>query len=136
MRVEVRAVIFIDGRLVTTEESRQGRPHAAIPGGGVKRWESVRDALVREVREETGLLVEPERLLYVAEVVAPYRLQDLNLIFLASVRERVEARRVGLVDPAAADGVLPPLLKEIARDAARGWPETPRWLGNIWAGNP
>ena len=124
--------MFIDDRLVVTEERRRGSPHVALPGGGLKRWENVHDGLVREVREETGLLAEPERLLYVAEVVAPYKLQDLNLIFLASIKERLEGRRVGLVDPAAAEGVLPPLLDQIARDAADGWPTVPRWLGNIW----
>lgn len=132
MRVEVRAVIFIAGRLVTTEETRQGEPHAAIPGGGVERWETVHEALVREVREETGLVVEPGRLLYVAEVVARYKLHDLDLVFAAEVKERVDGRRVGLVDPAQADGILPPILAEIVRDAAAGWAENPRWLGNLW----
>jgi ADP-ribose pyrophosphatase YjhB (NUDIX family) len=132
VRVEVRAVIFIDGRLVTTDETRQGRPHAALPGGGVGRWESLHEALVREVREETGLVIEPGPLVYVAEVVAPYKVHDVNFVFLADVKERVGGRRVGLVDPATAVGVLPPILGEIARDAAAGWPAQPRWLGNLW----
>jgi len=112
VRVEVRAVIFINGRLVVTDETRQGQPHSALPGGGVERWESLDEALVREVREETGLVIEPGRLVYVAEVVARYKFHD--------------------VDSAAATGVLPPILPEIARDAAAGWPEQPRWLGNLW----
>lgn len=132
MRVEVRAVIFIDGRLVTTEETRQGEPHAALPGGGVERWESLHEALVREVREETGLVVEPGRLVYVAEVVSRYKLHDVNFVFLAEVKERVDSRHVGLVDPSTAEGIRPPILVEIAHDAADGWPESPRWLGNLW----
>ena len=132
MRVEVRAVIFVDGRLVTTEETRQGEPHAALPGGGVERWESPEEALVREVREETGLVVEPGRLVYVAEVVSRYKLHDVNFVFLANVKERVDGRRVGLVDPSTAEGIRPPILAEIARDTANGWPDSPRWLGNLW----
>jgi ADP-ribose pyrophosphatase YjhB (NUDIX family) len=132
VRVEVRAVIFIDGRLVTTEETRQGEPHAALPGGGVERWESLHEALIREVREETGLVVEPGRLVYVAEVVSRYKLHDVNFVFLAQVKERVDGRRVGLVDPSTAEGIRPPILAEIARDAANGWPDSPRWLGNLW----
>lgn len=133
MRVEVRAIIFIDGKLVITEETRQGLPHAALPGGGVERWESLQEALVREVREETGLLIDPGRLVYVAEVVSRFKLHDVNFVFLADVKQRVDGTRIGLVDPAtAAEGVRPPILLEIARDAIEGWPEHPRWLGNLW----
>lgn len=132
MRVEVRAIIFLDGRLVVTDERRQGEPHAALPGGGVGRWETLHEALVREVREETGLLVEPGPLVYVAEVVSRYKLHDVNFVFLVELRERIDPVRFGLVDPAAAEGVRPPILAEITRDAAAGWPQQPRWLGNLW----
>jgi len=132
VRVEVRAVIFVGGRLVTTDETRQGRPHAALPGGGVERWESIHEALVREVQEETGLVVEPGRLLYVAEVVERYKAHDVDLFFSAEVKSRSDGQRFGLVDPAEAEGVLPPVLADIARDAATGWPDNPRWLGNLW----
>jgi ADP-ribose pyrophosphatase YjhB (NUDIX family) len=132
MRVEVRAVVLVDGRLVITEETRQGEPHAALPGGRVERWETLHEALVREVEEETGLLVEPGRLLYVAEVVSRFKLHDVNLVFLAGIRERPDGARIRLVDPALAGGVRPPILAEIARDLEAGWPDQPRWLGNVW----
>jgi ADP-ribose pyrophosphatase YjhB (NUDIX family) len=43
----------------------------SIPGGHVEWGESVRDALLREVREETGLSVEIAGLVDVVDLLAP-----------------------------------------------------------------
>jgi ADP-ribose pyrophosphatase YjhB (NUDIX family) len=132
MRVEVRAVILIDGPLVLAEETRDGRPHRALPGGRVERWETLHEALVREVHEETGLVVEPGRLLYVAEVVSRFKLHDVDLVFSAIPIEPVP-ESLTLIDPAEASGrIMPPILGEIAHDIELGWPNEARWLGNLW----
>jgi ADP-ribose pyrophosphatase YjhB (NUDIX family) len=60
------------GRLLLIQrghEPEEGR--WSIPGGRVKPGESDRDALVREVREETGLHVEPGTLIGAVERPAP-----------------------------------------------------------------
>ena len=67
------AIITDDaGRLLLIQrghEPEEGR--WSLPGGRVKPGESDRDALVREVREETGLHVEPGRLIGAVERPAP-----------------------------------------------------------------
>lgn len=123
------------GRLLVVPERRRGaHSHMALPGGRIRAGESVADALVREVREETGLDVSPQRLLYVAEVTAPHQTHDLNLIFLAQPLGGPDLGALVFIDLAGTDHplVLPPIVAEIARDVGLGWGETPRWLGNVW----
>ncbi len=61
IRPGVAAVIFDGERVLLQRRDDNGR--WGLPGGGVEPGESVRDAIVREVREETGLEVEPLRLI-------------------------------------------------------------------------
>lgn len=134
MRVKVRAVIWHTDRLVVAEERRRGRRHLTLPGGRIKERESLTEGLEREVREETRLVVRANRLLYVAEAVRSYVRQEINVIFLANVLEVPTGAQLRLVDldVAPRPDVLPPILDEIANDAARGWPDGARWLGNVW----
>jgi ADP-ribose pyrophosphatase YjhB (NUDIX family) len=61
IRPGVAAVIFDDGRVLL--QRRDDTRRWGLPGGGVEPGESVRQAVIREVHEETGLDVEPVRLI-------------------------------------------------------------------------
>jgi len=61
VRASVSAVIFDrQGRLLLQQRSDGGQ--WGLPGGSVEIGESLHDAVVREVSEETGLTVAPGRL--------------------------------------------------------------------------
>jgi mutator protein MutT len=73
LRVAAKALIVNDeGKVLILREAatykegtNTGRYH--LPGGRIEAGEAFFDALAREVREETGLSIEPVRPLYVGE---------------------------------------------------------------------
>jgi ADP-ribose pyrophosphatase YjhB (NUDIX family) len=133
--VRARAVIPHDGGIVVCRERRRGEPRLTIPGGRVDQGEGAVGAALREVHEETGLEIELGPLLYVAEVTASVRRQDLNLIFLARIIGEPEGP-VEVVGPDEEEvEILPPILDRIRADMAAGWEEVGVWLGNVWQGD-
>jgi ADP-ribose pyrophosphatase YjhB (NUDIX family) len=89
IRPGVAAVIFQDERVLL--QRRDDNRKWGLPGGSVEPGESVRTAVIREVREETGLDVEPLRLIGVYSDPANHQIityPDGNVIhYVSSVFE-------------------------------------------------
>lgn len=70
IRNSSKALIISDGRILLNRcRSRVGE-YYALPGGGQNPGESLEDAVVREVAEESGLTVRPVRLAAVFERIS------------------------------------------------------------------
>lgn len=66
IKVGVGAVIVHDGRVVLIQRGKEPmRGRWVVPGGTVELGESLEEAVVREVLEETGLTVQPEEVVLV-----------------------------------------------------------------------
>jgi ADP-ribose pyrophosphatase YjhB (NUDIX family) len=67
MHVRVTGVLIEDGRILLLNQDTDTGRSWSLPGGKVDEGEALAGALVREMREETGLETEPGRLLYVCD---------------------------------------------------------------------
>lgn len=79
------AIIEHDGRVLALRQAH--RTGWSLPGGLIDRGEQPRDAVIREVREETGLDIEP------GGVMATYFVTDvrhIDVIFRVHCEERPE----------------------------------------------
>jgi ADP-ribose pyrophosphatase len=64
--VGVGGVVLIDGRVVLIRRGKEPlRGRWVIPGGTVELGETLQEALVREMQEETGLVVRPREVVLV-----------------------------------------------------------------------
>lgn len=101
MRAQV--VLVENGRVLMVRLQRPGRSFWVLPGGAIEDGESPQEAAIREVREETGLEVAIDRLLFVEE---PRTVGDVEV---RSPRHTFLARRIG--------GELEPQYEEVAEVA-------------------
>ena len=75
MRMAARLVMVRDNHLLVMHRNKFGSEYYALIGGGVDPGESPSDALMREVREETGLKIANPKLVYIEEAGKPYGTQ-------------------------------------------------------------
>ena len=91
--VTVAAIIERAGRFLVVEEMDPGHPGAVWnqPAGHVDAGEALLDAVVREVREETGLPFTPESLVGVYQLLASSGRDYCRFCFAGTVPDGVEA---------------------------------------------
>lgn len=83
MNVRVTAIVIEDGQILLLDQDTESDRSWSLPGGKVEPGETLHEALVREVREETGVEVRVGDLLYVCDVTAA------NVVHLTFVCEQV-----------------------------------------------
>lgn len=87
MQVRVTGVLIEDSKILILRQQTDTGRQFSLPGGRTEDGEALGDALAREVLEETGLLVEPGRLLYLCDHLPGNGTHVIHVTF--------EVRRVG-----------------------------------------
>jgi ADP-ribose pyrophosphatase YjhB (NUDIX family) len=83
----VTGVVIEDDRILLLNQDTDTGRSWSLPGGKVEEGETLAEALIREMREETGLDIEPGRLLYACDHLPGNGTHVVHLTF--------EARRAG-----------------------------------------
>jgi 8-oxo-dGTP diphosphatase len=128
--VGVGAVVIHDGRVLLIRRGKEPlRGRWVIPGGTVEAGETLHEALVREVREETGLAVRPTEVVLVfdrilrddGELRYHYVIIDYLCEYLSGTpRAATDAEDVALVRPEdLPDYDLPPQALAVVLDGFR-----------------
>ena len=66
-RKRVRAIIFVEDKIVSMYREAYGRVYYTFPGGGMEDNETEEECVIREVFEEFGITVKPIKKVYVYE---------------------------------------------------------------------
>lgn len=120
---------------------RERQEYWVLPGGRPRPGEGVLACARREVAEETGLVVQPERCAFIGDVVDPDRnRRQVEVVFSARVPTNHDAALVGEADAEPAWVGLESLRRLRLRPPIAGFlpavingqaPTIP-YLGNLW----
>jgi 8-oxo-dGTP diphosphatase len=146
----IRAAVALHGPqgVLLVRHQKQDRSYWLLPGGGVEFGESATAAARRELLEETGLEVEVDELMYVAESMAPDQSRHVvHLVFRARLMggtiavehepERVGRGRVVEVQWVALDKIEalvmhPPLTNQLLEALKQPTHTPPIFFENVW----
>ena len=126
----VGGVVLIDGRVVLIRRGKEPlRGRWVIPGGTVELGETLHEAVVREMQEETGLLVAPREVVLVFDriqregpsVEYHYVIIDYACEYVSGeLKAGSDADEVALVSPGELDLYdLPPQARDLVVDVFR-----------------
>lgn len=146
MSKAARAVIFEHGNLLVMHRNKHGNEYFTLVGGRVQASETIEQALVREVEEETGLRIVGARLVFIEEHPEPYNEQYIfyctvaahNEVAIQTASEEGFMNRIGInthapvwTSPRAFASLpfrTPQLQAAIIEAFAHGFPDQPRYL--------
>ena len=86
IRIRIALIIRQENKVLLVRHKKNGRKYWLLPGGGLEYGETIEEAAIREMKEETNLDVQVGDLLFVCESIPPdgHR-QVLNLYYSAEI---------------------------------------------------
>lgn len=111
MRQAVRAIVIHNDALLIMHRNKFGLEYDTLVGGKIDPGESGEQALLREIQEETGIVVKNLRLVFIENAGDPYGMQYVYLCEYVSG------------EPTLAANAIESLLNQVGQNLY-----TPMWL--------
>ena len=141
-RVRVGTVVLDRSSLLLVEHRKGARGYWLLPGGGLELGETFFACAEREVREETGLTVRAERVVYLSEAIAPDGGRHIVNVFVKATLlggalavptdDIIAAVRWVPLDEVPGLPLYPAIADALLTSAAEGFAHDVRHLGAIW----
>lgn len=142
-RIRVCTVLPKDDALLMVRHRKGDKAYWMLPGGGLDYGESFEQCAIREIKEETGLDITIERMLYLSESICPQGTRHVINIYLLG---RIEGGSIALPQEDVIDAVefipvsslgdvtiYPAIAPELQAAHAVGYTGAILNLGSMWA---
>ncbi|MGM9972444.1 MAG: NUDIX domain-containing protein [Clostridiaceae bacterium] len=94
IRNSAKALIIKDGKMLASKINDNGFIFYIMPGGGQESGETLEEAVIREVKEEFGFIVEPKSLEFVIEGVRGESFHRVDLVFLCEYISEIHGAEI------------------------------------------
>ncbi len=135
-------VINSEKQILLVKHRKAQRQYWVLPGGRLEYGENFYECGKREVKEETGLDVEVEKIVFVSEAIAPDRTRHIVNVFLQAklsggtlklgnepVLAAVEFKDIEELKTLT---LYPPVANEILESVQNEFDGGIKYLGNLW----
>jgi 8-oxo-dGTP diphosphatase len=140
-RIRVSVIVIEEGKILLVRHEKQGKTYWVLPGGGVDYGETVEQAAVRELKEETNLDIALEKLVFVDDFIPEDRHRHVVDVYFT-------AKVVGGKLELGADSIMrevryfpieelsdltfyPKIADKIVEAYRKGFPGSALYLGNV-----